>query len=118
VRNELELQCTNARNAKKSLEEFDPTAAKKASDVANYYESIGMLIEHGNRNLLPDVVNMLLDMVHVSAHDFWEIYHRNIVVIHPGPLGSWAGSFENLYFRISEYKPSLPATIQRLERKP
>jgi hypothetical protein len=117
ARHELPKKCNDARVAGKSLKEHDPNASKIASDVANYYESIGMLVEHGENNLLQDVESALIDMVHVSAHDIWEIYYENMDVIHPGKIGSWAGSFEHLYFRIAELKkPSCPATKPRLKR--
>jgi hypothetical protein len=115
ARNDLGQQCEAARIAGKCLRDHNPAAAETASDVVNYYESIGMLIEHGG-NLLPGVVNMLLDMVQVSAHDVWEILYSNIDVIHPEKLGSWAGNFENLYFRIAEHAPTLKATVGRLQR--
>ena len=93
ARNDLKLACDAARAAGKSLKDHNPNAAKVVSNIANYYESIGMLVEHGKMNLLPDVVNILIDMVHVSAHDIWEMFHDNMDVIHPAPLSSWAGSF-------------------------
>jgi hypothetical protein len=118
ARDELPLICTKARAANAKLMAFDSVAAKKASDVANYYESLGMLIQYGAGKLSPDVENMLLDMVQKSAHDIWEIFHANIDVIHRSPdnLGTWAGSFEKLYWRIAEFNPGLPASKGRLPR--
>jgi len=118
ARNELPAICAKARAVDAKLDVFDPVAAKKASDVANYYESLGMLIQYGAGKLSPDVENMLLDMVQKSAHDIWEIFHDNIRVIHRSPdnLGTWAGSFEKLYWRIAEFNPSLPASKGELPR--
>lgn len=113
---ELGSICNAARKAGENLKVFNPTAYKKASELANYYESISMLIEHGKKNLLPDVVNILIDMIHVSAHDIWERFYDNIDVIHPQRLGSWAGSFEELYFEIGIRKVGYPANRARLER--
>jgi hypothetical protein len=118
ARNKLPKICAAARAANKKLETFDPAAAKMASDIANYYESLGMLIEHGDGKLIPDVERMLIDMVQSSAHDIWEIFHDNIDVIHREPenLGMWAGSFERLYFRIAKFNEKLPATRNILPR--
>lgn len=118
ARHELPKKCEAARSASKKLKESDPCAAKKASDVANYYESLGMLVEHGKGKILTDVEHMLLDMVQVSAHDIWEIFYDNLDVIHDNPtkIGTWAGSFEKLYRCIAEYNSALPATKSPLQR--
>ncbi len=116
ARDELPAKCAGARAAGMSLKEFDPKASIIASDIANYYESIGMLVEHGEKNLLSDVESMLLDMIRASAHEIWEIFFDNIDVIHPGKLGTWAGSFEYLYQRIGKYDPSRLATKPKLIR--
>jgi hypothetical protein len=123
ARDELPQICAKARAATAKLKDFDLVAANKASDVANYYESLGMLIQHlaviNQHDKSPhDVENMLLDMVQKSAHDIWEIFHNNIDVIHRSPdnLGTWAGSFEDLYWRIAVFNPSLPASKGRLPR--
>ncbi len=118
ARHDLPKKCKAARALGQKLSEFDPDAAAKASDVANYYESLGMLIEHGKSNLLPAVERMLLDMVQVSAHAIWEIFCDYLDVIHDNPdkIGSWAGSFERLYFQIAEFNPALPANRDKLSR--
>jgi hypothetical protein len=118
ARDELPQICAKARAANAKLKDFDQVAANKASDVANYYESLGMLIQHGAGKFSPDVEKMLLDMVQKSAHDIWEIFHSNIDVIHRSPdnLGTWAGSFEDLYWRIPKFNTSLPASKVRLPR--
>lgn len=118
ARNELPQVCAKARAANAKLSTFDPKAAEKASDVANYYESLGMLVEYGAGRLSPDVENLILDMVQKSAHDIWEIFHANIDVIHRSPdnLGTWAGSFEKLYCRIAQFNPSLLVSKEKLPR--
>ncbi len=118
ARHELPQKCAAARQAKQKLKEADPCAAKMASDVANYYESLGMLIEHGDGKLISDIERMLLDMVQASAHDIWEIFHENLDVIHDNPemIGTWAGSFERLYFRIAKFNNALQATKPELKR--
>ena len=118
ARHDLPNKCAAARADGKTLKEADPCAAKTASDVANYYESLGMLIVHGKNKLLSEVESMLLDMVQVSAHDIWEIFYANLDVIHESPknIGTWAGSFERLYFRIAVFNSALPATKPKLKR--
>lgn len=103
ARDELPRKCAAAREKGVSLKEYDGEAARTAGDVANYYESIGMLVEFGETKILPEVTALLLDMVHVSTYDIWEIYYDNLDVIYPHPEGmdEWAGSFEYLYHLVS-----------------
>lgn len=56
------------------LIDVDKVAADKASDVMNYYESLGMLIEYGAGTLSPSVEKLILDMAQKYEHDILEIF--------------------------------------------
>lgn len=127
AREDLPGICASSREENMSLKDYDKkyggNASKTAGHVANYYESLGMLVEFGQEKMLPEVTALLLDMIHVSAYDIWEIFFDNLDVIYPHDDGmdEWGGSFEYLYQLIAKKyvhpnppKPLLKRPRQRL----
>ncbi len=116
AREVLAQKCAEARKDGKSLKQYDLDASRKASNVANYYECMSMLLEYAGKDMYSNVQRMLLDMVHVSAYEIWEIFYENLDTIHPGHIGTWAGSWEKLYQRIGEFNEDLPTRKPPVKR--
>ena len=89
----------------KSLQEVNETFHMSVSELANYYESLGLFLK-GGWEVFPEwTKNMMLEMLHNSTTRAWTEIKDNFDVIYPSkrPL-DWAGSFQWLFKRVTEYR--------------
>ncbi len=104
VMTQLDSEALKAKEASKTLFQLDPKLHSEASTLANYYESLGMVLQ-GSWHILPDEMkSMFLAMLHNSVSKTWSLYEKHKDVIYPNRPRDWAQSYQWLFHIVDEYR--------------
>jgi hypothetical protein len=103
----LRESCPAAAQEGVTLSQYDRGAAIKVSRLANYYESLGMLLE-ASWSILPQSTRRVMkEMLHHNVSRFWPLYCEYIDTIRlkESRAIDYANSFEWLYNQVKNFTP-------------
>jgi len=105
VFSQIDQKVKQARDQKKPLQEIDDAFHSRVSELANYYESLGLFLQGGWEIFPNSAKHMMLEMLHNSTTKAWESIKDNFDIIYPNKRPrDWAGSFQWLYGKVTEYR--------------
>ena len=93
----LKSKCEEARSVNQKLVDYAPKVHANASELANYYEALGMFLQGGWNYLPPQAKEMFLEMLHNSVTNTWGIYATYRETIYAGNSPDWIASYQWLY---------------------
>lgn len=100
----LDSKCKEAAKLNKCLLDYAPETHEKASELANYYESLGMFLQGGWHYFPLQVKATFMEMLHNSVTNTWSLFSEHKAIIYTGKSPDWAGSYRWLYNECQEYR--------------
>ena len=104
-KNMLEEMVEKATKDGVSLRQYDPHFHSKVCALVNYFESLGMFLEYGWKDMPENFKLMMLDMLHNSVSKTWSkiyMYHNDIY--QKERSSDWAKSFQWLNSVVEKHR--------------